>query len=136
MSREDQYALTVVVAGTNLGTFDKMTGGEIDSEETKYRPGNMGSQLSLGGYRVVGNPTVSRLFQHGRDNVQLALLVSQVGRGNMTIVKQPLDVDGHVVGRGLVYTGKLKSVNPPDADSESADAALIELEMTAATVAA
>jgi hypothetical protein len=49
MSRLDQYNVTVSLDGTPLGTFDKMTGGEIDSEETKYKPGGMAPQVSLGG---------------------------------------------------------------------------------------
>jgi hypothetical protein len=130
--RQDQYNVTVVIDGEDLGTFDKFTGGEIDSEETTYKPGGMGARVSLGGSVNVGNVTISRLYDIEREQPIIHRLLARVGKGQMTVNKQPLDVDGNVYGRPLVYTGKLKQVNPPEVDSESSDAALLELEMTPA----
>lgn len=132
MSREDQYNVTVQVAGRNLGPFDKMEGGEVDSEETKYKPGGMAPQLSLGGFRNVGNVTVRRLYDLSRDHALVPFLHGSAGVGEMVVVKQPLDVDGNVFGSPVVYRGKLKQVTLPDFDSESSDAALLELEMSSA----
>lgn len=138
MSRQDQYNVTVVVGGSpslsDLGTFDKMTGGEVDSTESKYRPGNMGDEISLGGYRSVSNITVSRLFMHGRDTGLVQYLIEQVGKGDVTIRKQPLDVHGNKFSKALVYTGKLKRVQFPEHDSESSDAGMMELEISSASV--
>lgn len=141
MSRQDQYNVTVVVTFNgetrSLGTFDKMSGGLVDSEELKYRPGAMGAQVSLGGYKSVENITVSRLFDLSRDLPQVPWLIAAAGKGDVTVTKQSLDVDGNAFGSPLVYSGRLKKVNPPDVDSESNDAALIELEIsTASTVGA
>lgn len=136
MSRQDQANITVVVDGVDLGTFDKFSGGEIDSEETTYLPGAMGPRVALGGTVTIGAVTVSRLYDLARDHGRVHWLISRAGKGAVTINKQPLDVDGNVYGRPLVYTGRLKQVNPPEIDSESSDAALIELEVTpAGTVA-
>mgnify|MGYP000981747695 CR=1 FL=1 len=137
MSREDQYNVTVRIEGLanpNLGTFDTFSGGEVDSEETKYRPGGMAAQVSLGGSKSVGNVTVSRLYDLSRDHPIVAALIALAGRANMTVTKQPLNVDGSASGAPLVYTGKLKAVTPPDHNSESSDAAMIELEMSSASV--
>ena len=130
MSRLDQYDVKVTVDDVDLGTFDKLSGGEIDSEETTYKPGGMGARVSLGGSVNVGNVTVSRLYQLNRDHLLVHWLITRAGKGEIVVAKQPLDVDGNVFGRPIVYSGRLKQVNPPEVDSESSDAALIELEMT------
>ena len=92
MSREDQYNVTVVVGSSvvgQLGTFDKMSGGEIDSEEAKYRPGNMGAEISLGGYRMVTNITLSRLFVQGRDTGVVEQLLMTDQRVDQPLVDLP-----------------------------------------------
>ena len=132
MSRQDQYNVTVSIDGTDLGTFDKLTGFEIDSEEVKYKPGAMAPQLSLGGSISVSNGNVSRLYDLNRDHSKVPFLKSKVGKGNVTVTKQPLDINGSPFGEPVVFTGKLKQVKLPDADSESNAAALVELEVSSA----
>jgi hypothetical protein len=142
MSREDQYNITVVVqhpslggAGKlTLGTWDKMSGGDATSEETKYRPGAMGSQLSLGGPQSTENVTVSRLYRVGVDDNVIARLLPIRGKAAMTVSKQSLTVDGGAVGRPLVFIGRLMNVKMPDVDSESNDPAMVELEMSTSQV--
>src|SRR5215831_13401885 len=129
-SRVDQYDITVTCDGRNLGTWDKLTGGEIDSEETTFKPGGMGNRISLGGSVNVGNVVVSRLYDLQKVHAVVHWLLPRVGKGSVTVKKQPLDVDGNPWGRALVYTGKLKQVTPPEVDSEASDAALLALEMT------
>lgn len=136
MSRQDQYNVTVTIDGENLGTFDKLEGGEVDSEETKYKPGGMSPQVSLGGSVNVGNVTVSRLYDLARDHTRAAFYRSKVGKGQVTIAKQILDADGNAYGKPMTYTGKLKAVTFPEHDSTSSDPGLIALEIsTAGTVA-
>ena len=139
MSRQNQANITVVVDDVDLGTWDKFSGGEVDSEETTYLPGAMGPRVALGGVVNIGSVTVSRLYDLTRDHsgtYGVHWLISRAGKGWVVINKQPLDVDGNAFGRPLVYAGRLKQVNPPEIDSESSDAALIELEVTpAGTVA-
>jgi hypothetical protein len=135
-SREDQYAVTVSVAGVSLGTFDKLSGGELDSEETKYRPGGMGAEVALGGPKTVSNVTVSRIYSLDGDHAaNLASLKAAIGKGAVTITKQPLDADGNAYGSPVVYNGILKNVKLPDHDSQSNDPGMLELEVsTNATV--
>jgi hypothetical protein len=142
MSREDQYNITVSVAYVingakqtkDLGTFDSFDGGEVDSEETKFYPGNLGQQISLGGRRTVGNVTVGRLYDLTRDHVNMGWLMGGVGKADVVVTKTSVNIDGGAITRPLVYSGKLKSVTPPTHDSESSDAAKYELEVSSATV--
>jgi hypothetical protein len=90
----------------------------------------MGPRISLGGSVNVGNVTVGRLYVLDRDHVIMPWLLGRAGKGTMVISKQPLDVDGNAYGKSLTYRGKLKQVTPPEVDSNSSDAALLELEMT------
>lgn len=139
MSREDQYNVTVSVkrggVTKDLGTFDKQTGGEVDSEETKFAPGGMAETISLGGRKTVGNVTVSRLYDLSRDHGNAGWLIAGAGKAEVTVTKTSLDVDGNAWGQPLVYQGKLKAVTLPEPDSESSDPALFELEISSATVA-
>jgi hypothetical protein len=128
--RKDQHAVTVVVDGVNTGIWDVLTGGEIDSEEVTYKPGAMAPRISLGGSVNVGGLTLQRLFDLTRDSAIIHWLISRAGKGDVVASKQPLDVDGNAFGRPIVYTGKLKKVQPPEADSTSTDAAQVELEVT------
>lgn len=137
MSRQDQYNVTVSVTRNiggsdvtrNLGTFDKLTGGGADSEDNKYRPGNMADSISLGSYRSIDNVTVSRLLELARDLDNLVWLMNGVGSARVVVSKQSLDVNKNPFGSPLVYRGTLKACTPPEVDSESTDAALFELEV-------
>jgi hypothetical protein len=130
MSRQDQYAVLVTIDGEDTGIWDKLTGGEVDSEELKYKPGGMARQISLGGSVNVGNVTVSRLYDLTRDHLRLGGWIAGVGRARVIIKKQPLDLNAIAFGPPVTYTGILKMVTPPEVDSEATDAALVELEVT------
>jgi hypothetical protein len=136
MSRMDQYAVAVEIDGKDEGIWDKQSGGGVDSEETKYKPGGMAKEVSLGGSTNIENVTVSRLYVLDRDHLRVKAWMSRVGRATVKVSKQPLDVDGNVFGDPIVYTGKLKRCTPPEVDSESSDAGLVEIEVsTSGTVA-
>jgi hypothetical protein len=128
--RKDQHAVTVVVDGVNTGIWDVLTGGEVDSDEVTYKPGAMGARISLGGSVNVGTVTLQRLFDLARDSQIIHWLIGRAGKGEAVVSKQPLDVDGNAFGRPIVYTGKLKKVQAPEADSTSTDPAQVELEVT------
>jgi len=129
MSTSRQYQVTVTIDGVDYGVWDTFSGGEVASEEVKYRPGGMAAQVSLGGSTTVENITVSRLYVLERDHVIVHQLMSRVGRADVTINKQPLDVNGAAFARPPVENGKLQRVMPPEHDSDSDDPAMIELEI-------
>ena len=128
--RQDQYAITLHVGGNSYGFRDKKTGGELDSEESKYYAGAMSNPLSLGGRRTPGNITLQRLF--GPQDAQwLDKLYDAVGRQKATVTQRPLDKDGNGWGKGpITWNGTLKRVSAPDVDSEGTGASLIEVEVT------
>lgn len=131
MSRLDQYDVSVFLDGAPLGTFDKMSGGAIDSEEVKYKPGGMVPQISLGGSVTVANVTVERLFRADRDLALVPTIKARVGKGQVTVSRQLLDIDGNPYGAPTVWSGKLKMLTFPDPDSESNAAGLFQLEVSA-----
>jgi hypothetical protein len=120
-----------------FGIWDKKTGGEVDSDDTIYHPGNMADPISLGGRRTTGNVTLSRLYKLERDHggvgasgQHIGALINRAGVADAKVSQQPLDLNGHAWGNPLVYVGVLKRVTPPEHDSEASGAAMIELEIT------
>jgi hypothetical protein len=135
-SRADQGDVGVSVDGVDLGVFDQLTGGEMDSEETTYQLGGMGPRISLGGAQTPATITVSRIYDLARDHTIIHWLMSRAGKGDVVVRKKSLDVDGNAFGRALTYTGRLKMVKPPELDSESSSAAKLDLEITPNSIVA
>lgn len=131
-TRADTYSVAVNIDGEDTGIWDKLTGGGIDSEETKYKPGGMVGQISLGGTINADNVTISRIYDLNRDHTRVKRWMARAGKATVVVTKQPLDIDGNVFGDPLVYTGVLKACTPPEVDSESSDAGLIEIEVSIA----
>src|SRR5262245_3290209 len=129
-TREDTWLVSLSIDGRDLEVWDTLDGGEIDSEEAKYRPGGMAAEISLGGTRTVGNITLGRNYDYLRDHPLMQWLVDRVGFGRCTIGRQPLDPNRVPQGSPTRYTGTLKTVTPPAIDSMSNDPAKIELEIT------
>lgn len=129
-TREDTWLISLSIDGRDLEVWDKISGGEVDSEESKYRPGGMAAEISLGGTRTIGEITISREYDRLRDHPLLSWLFNRVGAGRCVIGRQPLDYNGAPSGNPTTYTGTLKTVTPPDVDSMSNDPALLELAVT------
>lgn len=122
--------VTAQVGGISLGVCAFKGGGQIEAEETKYRPGSMLPQASLGGPIAVENVTIRRLFDPEMRGL-FHQLASMCGKASMSITSQPLDADGNPEGRPQTYTGILTRVTPPESNSNASDAAELELEMSA-----
>lgn len=133
-TRKDTFKVSVFVEGMTWTdrVWDKKTGGGVDSEETKYYPGGMVPPVSLGGRRTVENLVVSRLYRHERDHLIVGQLLDKVGKASMSVQQLPMDINGNemVGGNAIIWRGILKRVTVPEHDSESNDAALLELEMS------
>ena len=137
-TRVDTWSITLSVehphvegSMINYGIWDKKTGGEVDSEERVYHPGAMGPPISLGGRKIPGQVTLSRLYRLGRDHDNIQQLIDAAGGSRIVISQQPMDIHGNVYGGSpIVYTGTLKTVNLPEHDSEGTDPAMIEVVCT------
>lgn len=136
--RTDQQVVTLSLEDPatgvvyDLGEWDKMEGGGVDSEEKTYTAAR-GVKKSLGGQVTVDNIVLSRDYDLARDHAKIGVLIALVGRGIGTISKAPTDSSYAVdisSGGALGYIGTLKRCTPPEVDSESNDAAMVELEFT------
>lgn len=128
--RQDQWYNTVTIDGRPLGVWDTLSGGSVDSEETKYKPGGMQPEISLGGTMTIENVTLGRLLGRADWDFMHSLMANRVGKAVCTVARQPLDVDGNPFGRPLVYTGILQNVTPGDTDSNSSDAQVWEITIS------
>jgi hypothetical protein len=130
MSRQDQERVTVNVAGRDLGVWDTFSGGEADSDDTKHRPGGMGEEEALGGFRTRENFTVTRLYRLERDHGLAKFLDDQVSRGRVVATRTMLDRDRVPIGEPITFTGILKTFTHPEHDSNSSDKKMVSLEVT------
>lgn len=119
--RQDQWLATLTIDGVDYGIWDAVAGGDVEATETKYRPGGMQPEISLGGPVTVNNVTLSKLLEKGDYTAQLRQLMTtgRVGKAPASIARQPLDEDGNPFGDPLSYTGKLMHVVPGDSDSNT-----------------
>jgi hypothetical protein len=112
----------------DLGVWDQKTGGAVDSEERIYHPGGMVPPISLGGRRTMGQITLQKIYDLDRDPDKLRILIAGAGRASVHVNQQAMDINGHDVGQVIVYEScTLKSVNPPEHNSEGNDPAMIEV---------
>lgn len=128
--RQDQWSNTVTIDGRPMGVWDTLTGGDVDSEETKYRPGGMQPQISLGGTTTVNNVALGRLLTRDDWPFMRDLMARRVGKAPVTVSRQPLDEDGNPFGRPMVYRGILQNVTPGDTDSNASDAQVWEITVS------
>lgn len=118
--RTDQFVTFVSVDGTPLPySWDTTAGGDVDSNEIKYRPGGMHTERAIGGPRIVSNLTVTKMMELPTDWATMLRLMPRVGKAKVVVTRVPLDPDANPVGAPpLIYTGVLKTVIPPEHAAE------------------
>lgn len=135
-TRDDTFRVNVKIEHPfthvmeDFGVWDKLDGGAIDSDETKFYPGGMEDPESLGGRKTTDNVTLGRNYRLERDHGHLNALIVGAGKSKVTIIKHSMDINGNVYGSPLVYNGRLKRVLPPAHDSNASGAAMVEIEVT------
>jgi hypothetical protein len=124
--RQDQWSntLSVYLNGqwVQLGVWDTLAGGDVAFGETKYKPGGMKPEKSLGGSKSVNNVTLGRLLDQDddRDDWTLLRTLMQLDEEPPCIIsRQPLDTSKLPFGSPLNYTGKMIAVQPGDTDSNA-----------------
>lgn len=130
-----QFHITANVDGAPLGTFDTHSGGDGVSKEVKHRPGGMGSEVTYVSLPSFTTLTISRVLERTRDWELERSLIAKAGRVGASVSLQPLDDDGHVWGKPLVYYGRFLGVKPPKADSNADTVAMWELDFAITAVA-
>ena len=132
-TRVDLWVIYFAVDNASLGVWDQFSGGEVDSEESKYRPGGFDIEISLGGRRTIGNVTLARYWDDWISSI-FPWLQRRAGKARTAISRFPFTADFIQLGPALGWGGTLKRVSPPDYDSMGTDAALIEVETTIDTI--
>lgn len=128
---QDQASCSVTVDGREMPfVFNKRDGGEATSEGSKTFPGGGRSQKAHGGQQTAEDLTLTFEFVAARDSSDIQFLKARRGKGNASVVENLLDADGHVIGRGNSWTGKLKSINTGTYDANTSDVreGVIEVE--------
>lgn len=128
-TRQDTFIVRVTLDGQSLGVWDKKSGGELDSDTSSYRAGGMVKPQNLGGTKTTGNITLSRLYDLTDDHDKINTIFAAVGKGRVSVAQRPMDQDGNEYGKSIIVNGTLKRVSPPEVDSESSSAAMIEIEI-------
>lgn len=118
-SRQDQWLNTLTIDGASYGTWDTLTGGDVQASEVKFKPGGMQPEISLGGSPTTNNITMTRLLVAESHWDLIRGLMSRAGKAPCTVARQPLDTDGNPYGKPMVYRGNLLQVMPGDADSNA-----------------
>lgn len=118
--------VTAVIGNLNIGVCAFKGGGAVTAQETKYRPGSMQPETSLGGPVSVDNVTIRKMFDPELRGMFHAI-AAMVGKASCTITSQPLDGDGNPEGDPQIYRGILLSMTPPDSDANANAAAELEL---------
>lgn len=135
MSTQSQYTVTVSVDGQSLGVWDTRTGGDVDSEISKRRPGGSKKQKTYPGLPATNDVTVTRGYERERDHELARMLERRAGLAAMSVEEQPLDDEGNRWGTPKTWSGRLKSVMTGDYDSDSGEPRMIQLVMVAEAVA-
>lgn len=120
--RQDQWSNTVTINGRPLGIWATLSGGDVEADNAKYRPGGMQPQIDLGGPTSTSDVTLARLLTREDWLIVRLLMQFGVGRARVVVSRQPLDADGNPFGKPIVYRGTLTHVEPGDTDADSGDA--------------
>lgn len=128
MSTTQQFNVTLAKQGRDFGVWAGRTGGEVDRDVTDYYPGGMRPARKLFGTPTTGDVTVRKLLADLTDD-QVRVLLQDQGREDQvySVTQQRLNAADSPRGAAWGWSGFVKTVTPPDADSGSSDAAEISV---------
>lgn len=125
------FQVSVTVNGRSLGTFDQMSGGATTAEATKHSSSSfLGRRAALGNPPETEDVTLRRFFDYERDHAEAKSLRPLVGLAEVTVSRQPKDINGSPYGRPEIYTGVLSGIVYPEFNVDSSDLSLLELTVT------
>ena len=145
---EQQFLVTLAILAAPVGTvfssalassgkvtFDKFSGGDVQTTINKHRPGGMGPEISFLALPTYSDVMISKAWNTGVDNALWSDLTNVIGNTLASVTVQPLDDGGNAWGAGTVYTGRLTKVTPGGTDSNSNSVRLLEVGLSVETVA-
>jgi hypothetical protein len=127
--REDQADIRVKVAGIAYGdSWATAQGGNLDTDDSKTRPGGMGKEVAVGGPSSRDDMTVETQL----NDVVLGFhktLENKLGVAECKVAITFLGPDRLPTGATQTVTGVLKSVALPDLASDSNSVGMYTLVM-------
>lgn len=142
ISAKRQFLVSVTGSGANAvtitGNFTTFTGGDITSDVNKFYPGGTKTPEIMTSPSQYGNVVLSRGYDAGRDAPVIKALRALVGTNtaSFTVSVQPTDRDLIPIGTANTYSNALLvRINEPDADANSGEPAMFELEFAVTSAA-
>jgi len=128
--REDQADIRVQVNGVAYGeSWATASGGNLEADDSKTRPGGMGREVTIGGPASRDDLEVEIQL----DDVVLGwhrALENVLGVGEAKIAITFLAPDRTPTGQTMTMVGVLKAVTLPDMASDSGDVGMYKLAMS------
>jgi hypothetical protein len=131
MALQQNRRITARIDGREAGVFDTIEGGDVNGVVTKRRSGGMGPIKQSSGLPDYADVTITRESTHA----EVRRYMLRAGKAEMSVSDFELDVNGQSFDRPITYVGKLMTVAPPPANSESSDYAMLSLTMSVRSVA-
>lgn len=129
-SSKNNFIVYLSAGGRDCGVWDTWTGGDSGAEDQRYTPGG-GEEESYGGKKTREPITVSRVYEDSRDESTKVFLENLRGVKNSAQVrKQSVDDEGNPVGTATTRIGTIIKVTEPEADSNSSDLRMYEVEIS------
>lgn len=117
------------------GHWVSMTGGDVQAQGQNVHLGGLLKTTNLGGPAQRSDVTVTRLYGASYEGFSVHSLISQLqslaGSAGMAVSFTPIDADGNHCGETITLTGTLKQAQHPTWDSNSSNAAMLTLVMSA-----
>jgi len=131
MGIEKDYRGLLTMNNTDFGQWDAVEGGEYDAEETKYTPFDEVERTYLSNKKT-GNVTLSRDYRPERDGAILKAQ-KQLHASAAKVVLLDKGADGNYQQNRDPYTGLVKSIIPPNYDSDGNAISKIQVVVTVGT---
>lgn len=130
MTKINQNAFFVTVAGIDLGMWSQKTGGVVSVDIEDDYDGGALKPTKMKGRRKYTPVVLSRTYDPARDTAALKAVLAQLdGVDEFPITVQPTKpgLDGPQ-GDPWVYTGVVAELTLPDVDSNSSSRATVSLQ--------
>lgn len=131
MALQQNRRIVATIDGRDEGVFDTINEPAVNGVVAKRRSGGMGEIKQSSGLPDYADVTITRESTHA----EVKRWAKRAGKAEMSVSDYELDDNGQSFAAPITYVGKLMTVAPPPADSNSTDYALLSLTMSVRSVA-